>query len=107
MGAWTNGDGSTRGGDGTLGTTGGNGMTSLGRDDDGWMYCQITGIGPTWGGGAVTGADDGGSGMLTVVDGPPVPPEGPGLGMNMGDDDLFLIVLLRPLRRVRSPSRNV
>jgi len=47
MGAWTNGDGSTRGGDGTLGTTGGNGMTSLGRDDDGWMYCRITGIGPT------------------------------------------------------------
>jgi len=44
---WTNGDGSTRGGDGTLGTTGGNGMTSLGRDDDGWMNCRITGIGPT------------------------------------------------------------
>ena len=47
MGAWTKGDGSTRGGDGILGTTGGNGMTSLGKDDDGWMYCQITGIGPT------------------------------------------------------------
>jgi len=47
VGAWTNGDRSTRGGDGTLGTTGGSDMTSLGRDDDGWMYCQITGIGPT------------------------------------------------------------
>ena len=46
MGTWTNGDRSTRGGDGTLGTTGGNGVTSLGRDDDGWMYCRITGIGP-------------------------------------------------------------
>jgi len=42
-----NGDGSISGSDGTLGTTGGNGMSSLGRDDDGWMYCQITGIGPT------------------------------------------------------------
>jgi len=55
----------------------------------------------------VIGADDGGSGMVTVVDGPPVPPKGPGLGMNMGDGDLLLITLLRPLRRVRSPSRNV
>jgi len=54
----------------------------------------------------VTGADGGGSGMTTVV-GPPVPPEGPGLGMNTGDGDLLLIVLLHPLRRVRSPSRNV
>jgi len=52
----------------------------------------------------VTGADDGGSGM---VDGSPVPPGGPGLGMNMGDIDLLLIVLLRPSRRVRNPLRNV
>jgi len=55
----------------------------------------------------VTGADDGGSGIVTVVDGPPVPSEGPGLGMNTGNGDLLLIVLLRPLRRVRNPSRNV
>jgi len=41
------------------------------------------------------------------VIGSPVPPEGPGLGMNMGDSDLLLIVLLRPLRRVCNPSRNV
>jgi len=80
VGTWTNGDGSTRSGDGTLGTTGGNGM--------------------------VTGTDDGGSGMAMVI-GPPVPPEGPGLGMNTGDSDLLLMVLLRPLRRVCSPSRNV
>jgi len=53
------------------------------------------------------GADDGGSGMTIAVDGPPVPPEGLGLGMNMGDDDLLLIILLRPLRRVRNLSRNV
>jgi len=70
------------------------------------MNCRMTGIGPTRSGGAVTGADDGGSGMTTVV-GPSVPPEGPGLGMNTGDGDLLLITLLRPLRRVRSPSRNV
>jgi len=54
----------------------------------------------------VTGADGGGSGMMTVVC-PPVPPEGPGLGMNMGDGDLLLITLLCPLRRVCNPSRNV
>jgi len=42
MSVWTNGNGFARGGDGTLGTTGGSG-----RDDDGWMYCRITGIGPT------------------------------------------------------------
>ena len=35
MGAWTNGNGSTRGGDGILGTTGGSGMTSVGKDNDG------------------------------------------------------------------------
>jgi len=75
VGIGTNGDGSTRGGDGTLGTTGGSGMTSLGRDNDGWMNCQMTGIGLMWGGGAVTGADGSGSG-ITVM-GAPVPPEGP------------------------------
>jgi len=52
----------------------------------------------------VTGADDSGSGM---VDGSPVPPEGLGLGMNVGDSNLLLIVLLRPSRRVRNPWRNV
>jgi len=50
---------------------------------------------------------DGGSGIMTVVDGPPVPPEGPESGMNTGDGDLLLIILLRPLRRVCSPLRNV
>jgi len=54
----------------------------------------------------VTGADDGGSGIAMVVD-PPAPPRGSGPGMNMGDSNLLLIVLLHPLRRVRSPSRNV
>jgi len=47
VGIWTNGDGFMRGGDGTLGTTGGSGMTSLGRDNDGWINCQMTGIGLT------------------------------------------------------------
>jgi len=92
VGIGTNGDGSTRGGDGTLGTTGGNGMTSLGRDDDGWINCWMTGIGPTGGGGVVTGADGSGFGMMTV--GPPAPPKGLGLGMNTGDGDLLLMVLL-------------
>jgi len=54
----------------------------------------------------VTRTDGGGSGMATVID-PPIPPEESGLGMNTGDGDLLLIVLLRPLRKVRSPSRNV
>ena len=51
------------------------------------------------------GADDGGSGIATVI-GPPVPPEGPGLGMNTGDGDLLLIILLRLLRDASSPLRN-
>jgi len=37
LGMGTNGDGSTRGGDGTLGMIGGSGVTSLGKDDDGWI----------------------------------------------------------------------
>ena len=41
-----------------------------------------------------------------VID-PPVPPEGPGLGMNTGDGDLLLIILLWLSRRVRSPLRKV
>jgi len=49
----------------------------------------------------VAGADDGGFGMMVV--GSSAPPEG--LGMNTGD--LLLIILLRPLRSVRSPSRKV
>jgi len=53
----------------------------------------------------VTGANDGGFGMIMV--GPSVPPKGLGLGMNMGDGDLLLIALLRPLSRVQSPSRKV
>jgi len=52
----------------------------------------------------VTGADGGDSGILTVVDGPPVSPE---LGINTGDGDLLLIIRLRPWSRVRNPSRNV
>ena len=55
---------------------------------------------------AVTGADDGGSGMTMVV-GPPVPPEGPGLGMNTGEGDLLRMILLRLLRSASSPLRNV
>jgi len=54
------------------------------------------------GGGAVTGADVGGIGMIAVNP----PAEGVGGGMKMGDGDLFLVILLRPWRSVRSPSRN-
>ena len=76
-----NGDGSTRIGNGNLGTTGGNDVTSLGGDDDG------------------------GVGIVIVI--PPPDPEGPGLGMNTGDGDLFFMIFLQLLRSVRSPSRNV
>ena len=54
------------------------------------------------GGGAVTGADV--DGIETTVVDPPT--EGVGTGMKMGDDDLFLVILLRAWRSVRSPSRN-
>jgi len=80
-------------------------MISLGRDDDGWMNCRITGIGLTRGGDTIAGADDSGSGITMV--GPPVLSEGPGPGMNTGDGDLLLIVLLRLLRNASSPLRNV
>jgi len=68
------------------------------------MNGRIIGGGLTGSDGTMTGTDDRGSGM-TVVD-PPVP-RGFGLGMNTGDGDLLLSVLLRPLRSVQSPSRNV
>jgi len=35
---------------------------------------------------------------VTAVEGPPVPPEGFGLGMNTGEGDLLLVILLCPLR---------
>jgi len=46
----------------------------------------------------VTGADGGGSGMTIV--GPSILPKGPGLGMNTGEGDLLLIILLCPLRNI-------
>jgi len=55
------------------------------------------------GGGAVTGADVGGTGMIAVDPST----EGVGVGMKMGDGDLSLIILLRPWRSVRSPLRKV
>ena len=55
------------------------------------------------GGGTMTGADVDGIGMM-VVD---PPTKGVGVGMKMGDGDLFLVILLRPWRSVRSPSRKV
>jgi len=39
-----------------------------------------------------------------VIDPPPAP-EGPGLGMNMGDGNLPLLVICL-LKKFRSPSRN-
>jgi len=55
------------------------------------------------GGGMMTGADVDGIEMM-VVD---PPAEGVGIGMKVGDGDLFLVILLRPWRSVRSPSRKV
>jgi len=77
MNGGANGDGSTRGGDNTLGVTG-----LVGGD------------------GMVTGIDDFGIWMATD----PPPPEGLGLGMNTGGGDLLFC--RRLLRRERSPSRN-
>jgi len=48
------------------------------------------------GGGTMTGADVDGFEMM-VVD---PPAEGMGVGMKMGDGDLFLVILLRPWRSV-------
>jgi len=62
----------------------------------------MTGAGPTGDGGLTAGAADGASGMVVMV-----PPEGLGPDMNTGEGDLPLMVLLRPLRRLRSPSRKV
>jgi len=104
-GTETKGDRSMRGGDGSLGTTSGSGMTSLGKDEDGWIWGKMTGLGPVGNSGLMTGADGGASGIVTV--GPPDPPEELGPGIKMGDGDLLLIVLLWLLRRVRSPSRKV
>jgi len=69
------------------------------------MYGRITGGGLMGSDGAMTGADGSGSGMMAVD--PPVPSRGLGLGVNTGDGDLLLNVLLQLLRSVRSPSRNV
>jgi len=57
------------------------------------MNGRITGTGPTGIGGAVTGADNGGASGMMIVD-PPIPPKGLGLGMNTGNGDLLLMVLL-------------
>jgi len=57
------------------------------------MNGGANGDGSTRGGnGAVTGADVGGIRMV-VVD---LSAEGVGVGMKMGDGDLFLVILLRP-----------
>jgi len=78
--------GSRGGGPGGVGTNGG-------ANGDG----SIRG-----GGGTVTGTDVDGIGMIAVNP----PAEGVGAGMKMGDGDLFLIILFRLWRSVRSPSRN-
>jgi len=68
------------------------------------MNGGANGDGSTRGGsGAMTGADIGGIEMITVG----LPAEGVGVGMKIGDGDLFLVILLCPWRSVRSPSRKV
>ena len=64
----------------------------------------MMGADPIGDGGLTAGADGGASGMLTATD---LPPEGVGADMKTGDGDLLLVILLRPLRSFRSPSRNV
>jgi len=60
------------------------------------MNGGANGDGSTRGGGAVTGADV--SGIEIIAVGFPV--EGVGVGMKMGDGDLFLVILLCPWRSV-------
>ena len=77
---------------------GGLGLIDTGTNSDGSMSSgKLSGICVTWSGGAVTGDNVGGSGMITVD--PPVP-EGLGLGINTGEGDLLLMILLQPLRSV-------
>jgi len=67
------------------------------------MNGGANGDGSTRGGsGAVTGANIGGIRMVAVD----LPAEGVGVGMKIGDGDLFLVILFRPWRSVRSPSRK-
>jgi len=66
------------------------------------MNGGANGDGSARGGGAMTGIDVDGIGMIAVNP----PAEGVGGGMKVGDSDLFLVILLRPWRSVRSPSRN-
>jgi len=75
----------------------GNGMNGEGSTS-GAINAGVTG-----GSGTMIGADDGGSGMMMVD--PPLSPKEVGLGMNMGD--LLLNVLLQFLRSVWSSLRNV
>ena len=57
----------------------------IGTNGDGSMRGgKLSGTGMIWG--------NGGS-LVTMVN-PPVPPKGAGLGINTGDGDLLLIVLL-------------
>ena len=56
------------------------------------MNGGANGNGSVRGGGAATGADVDGFGIIAVDP----PAEGVGVGMKMGDDDLSFIILLRP-----------
>jgi len=91
------------------GTRGSGGVATQGGSRGGGpggvgMNGGANGDGSTRGGsGAMTGADVNGIAMV-VVD---PPAEGVGMGMKMGDGDLFLVTFLRPWRSVRSPSRKV
>jgi len=70
---------------------------SRGRGSGGvGMDGGANGDGSTRGGGAMTGVDVDGIGMVVVNP----PAEGVGRGMKMGDGDLLLIILLRPWRSV-------
>jgi len=64
------------------------------------MNGGANGEGSMMGGGAVNSVDDGGIEVIAVS----LPAEG--VGMKIGDDDLSFVILLRPWRSVRSPSRN-
>jgi len=78
--------------DGSIGS--GLGGIGMGANGNGFMRGgKLTGTstGMTGGGGAVTGTDDGASGMMVS---PSPVPNGLGLGMNIGVGDLLLNILL-------------
>jgi len=85
------------------GITESGGMTSVGRDEDGWINGWMTGIGPTGGGSAMAGTTNSGA----VVTGVVLPPPSERLGLGTKIFGLALNFLLWLLRNAWSLMRKV